>query len=852
MGKRSNKAANTRNAPTVDEIPNDESDDEEIDEDEAFNSDDERKYGCFFDKSSSKPRKKGDGDDSGEDESGSSDIDSIESEDDDSKAGDGGQYMLDLLDKLDSNNEENSKSEGTPRAASAVVATHVKESEFSSAVVPKAGLTLDSLMDGLQDTEGFTKLQKTMKKVAQGQATAAPLARVVSERTKRKVHYKDQSKDISMWIDAVKQNREAETLDFRPKERLEVTRDVLVDKFVPTSKFEKELDAALKNAGQKDEESMLRAEEAALQDDLGANQITMEDYKKRRGQLAKMRALMFYHEQKRHKINKIKSKKYRRIRKKQRERAKGDELDAQVQEDPVLAKELEEKEEVERMKERMTLAHKNTSKWAKRILKRGKNVDVDTRRALSAQLKRGDDLRQKMTTTRAGERDEDDSDEDLIESARGVLADAENDGGQLSDGKGLFKLSFMQRGIERQREKAKEEARRLLLELESNENEHDPDADASDTYKETDSMKPKKAKIASKQEMKQVLAKGELIASSLQFGNSNLISVSGDIDIDMGLSAANQADNKKSKDKLRDRNATVSEHSAILNPINTDEHQERQELSEASIRCDNPPRAQAPELRASVDEESNPWLVTNNDSVVKGGGSSLNKTSKGKNGVVDLERAVELMENVRNVPSNIEGADHSNGAPEKDIDTLSEQRNKKIITLTQEELIRKAFATPSDKEAEEEFAKDREIIEESEDSNRKKKKDKNMEMVSGWGSWTGKGAPPPRKPRKLPMHLRPPERKLTKRKRQDEKKPHVIISEKRVKKLADNFMVAQIPYPYTSREEYERAMAGGLGREWNVTNSFKDMTRPEIMTRPGKVIQPLSKKVKQRRPAAKF
>ena len=49
------------------------------------------------------------------------------------------------------------------------------------------------------------------------------------------------------------------------------------------------------------------------------------------------------------------------------------------------------------MTERATLAHKNTSKWAKRVLKRGKNVDVDTRRALSAQLQRGDDLRRKMT-----------------------------------------------------------------------------------------------------------------------------------------------------------------------------------------------------------------------------------------------------------------------------------------------------------------------------------------------------------------------------------------------------------------------------------------------------------------------
>jgi U3 small nucleolar RNA-associated protein 14 len=47
-------------------------------------------------------------------------------------------------------------------------------------------------------------------------------------------------------------------------------------------------------------------------------------------------------------------------------------------------------------------------------------------------------------------------------------------------------------------------------------------------------------------------------------------------------------------------------------------------------------------------------------------------------------------------------------------------------------------------------------------------------------------------------------------------------------------------------------MLGGVGKEWNVSGSFKSMTRPEILTRAGKIIQPISKKAKQARPAAKF
>lgn len=133
-----------------------------------------------------------------------------------------------------------------------------------------------------------------------------------------------------------------------------------------------------------------------------------------------------------------------------------------------------------------------------------------------------------------------------------------------------------------------------------------------------------------------------------------------------------------------------------------------------------------------------------------------------------------------------------------------------------------------------------------------RKKGDSTKVVSGWGSWAGEGAPPPKTPRKLPKRLRPPEKKVPKRKRQDEKKPSVIINEKRLKKTANNFQIAHIPYPYSSREEYERAMSGGVGREWNVTSGVKSMTRPEIYTRAGKVIQPLSKKVKVKRAPAKF
>lgn len=150
-------------------------------------------------------------------------------------------------------------------------------------------------------------------------------------------------------------------------------------------------------------------------------------------------------------------------------------------------------------------------------------------------------------------------------------------------------------------------------------------------------------------------------------------------------------------------------------------------------------------------------------------------------------------------------------------------------------------------------------MKERDDPTRKKKEDA---FVSGWGSWAGRGAPPPRKPRSLPPKLRPPASKKgiaegsKKVKRKDDGHSTVIINEKRLKKTA-KFQLSNIPYPYRSREEYERAIAGNIGSEWNTMQGTKEMSRPAVLVRAGKIITPLDvtskrKKGKVQRAPAKF
>jgi U3 small nucleolar RNA-associated protein 14 len=177
----------------------------------------------------------------------------------------------------------------------------------------------------------------------------------------------------------------------------------------------------------------------------------------RRAELAKLRALLFFKEQKQKKIAKIKSKTYRKIAKKaaQRSSLSVEELNAL---DPERAKEEQHRLEFERAKERMTLKHKNTGKWAKRMLGRNDTTGSETHKALMEQLEVGERLRLKIEGIQS-ESDGNYSGEDgnvtldALEELQSLRQEVETT--QVST-QGLFSMKFMQRGMEAQIRETKE------------------------------------------------------------------------------------------------------------------------------------------------------------------------------------------------------------------------------------------------------------------------------------------------------------------------------------------------------------------------------------------------------------
>lgn len=421
------------------------------------------------------------------------------------------------------------KRRADPNAA--VVSEAYPEAEFNlnpgAASAGGAGaLKLSDLLAGLggDAKKKLGAARKLLEKVggAAGDRGVAPvsvpLPSVVAERQERKAGYEAAAKDVSKWTSIVKANREAPTLRLiagREEVPRVDTTAAIVAQHTPSADnaLEAEVAELLKAAGAQQAEAMQEAEEA-----LALKELTLEEARERRQRLAKLRSLLFYHELKSRRLKSIKSKEYHRhlARAQKRKAAKlaaaAGEAGGEDNVDAERAAAIEA--EFQRAKERLTLRHRNSSRWARRALKRGQlNMDTGTKAALADQLQLGQELKRKMEGRRGGGSDDDTdaSDDDASTSASdgegGEGGEAGEEGakarpsaasgrlrsaalellagnglpeGEAAPAKGLLALPFMKRALERRRLAAQQEAEQLLRDLEEQQHMQQQGSDGED------------------------------------------------------------------------------------------------------------------------------------------------------------------------------------------------------------------------------------------------------------------------------------------------------------------------------------------------------------------------------------
>ncbi|VAI88939.1 unnamed protein product [Triticum turgidum subsp. durum] len=660
--------------------------------------------------------------------------------------------------------------------------------------------------DDGDDKPGYSKIRKMVQQQEKKpMVVQPPLPKGQRDKMDRSVAYVLSKKEIGKWERIVKDNREAATLRFENDLNLGVdTVGAIASKFEPRSSFEKQMAGVFNNT------EIMEAHKNDGAKILELNKMEVEDVRERQNRLAKMRSLLFRHEMKAKRVKKIKSRTYHRLMKKDKLKA------ADLEADPEAAKDSAKKLEFKRAEERMTLKHKNNSKWAKRILKRGLSVQDDgTRDAITAQLQQHALLTRKMNSIKDGssssdessDDDDDDEDEDeskleakLLNRGKEKIRKVIEEDNEIPKS-GVFSLPFMERAMKKRADATYEQTRLDYEELEESLRKLEDD----NTEENVDSMK-----VTGKRTFGPVKRAHEEANKRPKLGDADKNSDS-EYDSDSGQHFDSSEVNKKAE-YANNKADDVQLGTALL---------DNEQQNDLYVSFDGTRKSQGPktdiEVRMLAD---NSWKKVKNSKT--NGGNNI-KESGNKSKV-----------QIPSVDSNPKQPQNSDSDSEEEmVDgflTVSDEKETYELP-SQADLIRQAFAG-DDVEAEFEDEKVKALNEEDPEP-------EEPALVPGWGQWTHV-----QQKRGLPSWMvkehedAKRKREETLKSRKDAKLKHVIISE-HVDKKAEKLLATNLPFPYTSNDVYENSMRMPLGPDFNPAISLSALNRPAIVKKPGVVIKPI-------------
>jgi len=229
-----------------------------------------------------------------------------------------------------------------------------------------------NLSELLNTLDGDTR--KLSKRTEGGKTVplSTPLERPAAERVTREAGYSRVREDVNIWDAVVHNRRAAENVTFpleNPDLKLQSADQVVKSRFNPSTPLEQQVAALL--AGSK--AVIQPGEELSQIEKKGLEGLTPREIEERKAELAKFRALQTYQEAKFRRQSKIKSKKYRKIARKEKKREKLKELEKLAETDPQAAAEELERLDRMRIEERASLKHRNASKFLQEQQKLSKN-----------------------------------------------------------------------------------------------------------------------------------------------------------------------------------------------------------------------------------------------------------------------------------------------------------------------------------------------------------------------------------------------------------------------------------------------------------------------------------------------
>ncbi|GAA5828727.1 hypothetical protein JCM11251_005854 [Rhodosporidiobolus azoricus] len=793
------------------------------------------------------------------------------------------------------------------------------EGEFAAVNADEGKVNLDDLLSSFSDSKNprLASLRKSLKPLSGSSsssadkltttnshlkssgALAAPLPGRLQDKIDREAAYEKTKEETDKWNETVRRMKGESGLGVEGArhERLtlplmggagDVRRDPNAAEWSAKFQATNELEASIQNllaAGQMSQSDLQKREQQELA------KLDPVELAARQAELRRQRDLMYRAERKAKRVAKIKSKAYRRIHRKAKEKngENGPQLSLEdlAELDAIDGGNRVEEErsrlEIMRAKERATLKHSSKGgRWAQKIdglegLEEERNASIRDMVARREELRRKiagvgsdeevDEFASSGSDEGMGGSDDDEGDFDSVRrKAFDELAslDAKEAAAKANDPKlkGVMNMKFMRDAMaraDREVQKDADELRDRLARM-------DEMAEGGESGDEEEG-----GPTAMSEQVQGNLGR-------MVFGPSG-----------GAQSAAPQPDTSASAPK----SATTTKLSSvsIASPL----------VASATASSSRPTPRSRPSLRdpsASADADtSNPWLTLADDepsSSTPSGGAKLsrklNKASFGKDSASAADKSANRAARARGKQADAREADREDAKVEIDVsgeaalssaaaaaggkkakgkakalpvqvggamvarpdeglsgagrandeeedesegemdeEEIDAQRGRGPAAFKQRELVKEAFAN-DDVVADFAEAKRKEI---ERDAPREEDN-----TLPGWGAWGGKGAKKQKNPRKFVTKIAG----VDVDKRKDAGLNHVIISEKKDRKAA-KYMLKDLPFPYTSAAQHEHKLRTPMGPEWSTSTILRDQTMPSVLVKPGVSIRPVDKKV---------
>jgi U3 small nucleolar RNA-associated protein 14 len=669
------------------------------------------------------------------------------------------------------------------------------------------------------------KLLQDDKKAKRGDIARkleAPLPKRQQDKIDRAAANAKANETLERWTDTIKRNRRAENLIFPLQnksggETVGETRLQPTTTSAPTNDLESTIQAILQQSGLSngadDEDKIRRGEELEL------NKRPIEEVMKNRAALRLARELAFREDIRAKRIKKIKSKAYRRVHRKEREKLLEKER-SQLKADGVdLSEEEREHNDRRRAEERMGAKHRE-SKWAKGIKATGRAAwDQDALDGVTEMARRNEELRRRVEgkTVRDENEDasdvpsEDDDSEDDSDVENADDAALQRSLGKLkvnpfsTDNSKLGQMAFMQRAEAAKRAQNDEDIERIRRELAGE-----------------DSMSEEQGENATRVGRRKY-GPGKEVSLPMKVNRNEFEEHSGS-DNEDGLRAAREEADEPATNGAR---KTIKASGPLANGLEKARKTQRKESavsSKADADTPNPFLTKAKKEKKTTSETDAPM----NLEPAKAGKAKSQAKSKAKVIAEPQETTIDTFLQQRVTAADDDGWATVLGGQDDDEDA-DEQADEDEgidldVVLRNQALTAKGFAGD---DVAADFAAEKKATIADEESTTV------TTLLPGWGSWTGEGA---RNKGHKTITKKPG---IDANKRKDKKLDKVIINEKRAKPTV-KYMASQLPFPFETREQYERSLRVPKGKEWTTKKTFQDATRPRVIVKQG-VIAPLRK-----------